>query len=315
MRRMPWIALALWASPVLGQTRLSNDPDSARLVTSDIPRFWAAFDHAMLKDAGDVFRRDYIESGSDGVKDFVPGRIQSGDALAALVATRIHYYKAIRENTLSIANDRAIQDSIHAAFRRLKALYPAAVFPDVYFVIGRMNSGGTTSSHGLLIGAEINARDDHTPIDELNPWAKAVTGRIADLPHIVAHELIHFQQARLIGQQTLLAQSMREGAPDFVAELISGKHINAVAQAYGDAHEAALWDEFRAAMNGTVVDRWLIQGEKSTDRPADLGYWMGYKICAAYYAAAADKQAAIAEIIRMADPATILAESGYPNKR
>ena len=68
-------------------------------------------------------------------------------------------------------------------------------------------------------------------------------------------------------------------------------------------------------MDGTNVDRWLFQGDKSTDRPADLGYWMGYTICAAYYANAADTTAALAEIIRMSDPAQILAQSGYQPRR
>lgn len=312
--RTHWIPLLLLAGPALAQGRFTGNPDSAQLVTSDIPRFWRAYDHATLKDAGEVLQREYVDAGTDGVKDFIQGRIVSGAALAGLVAQRARYYAAIRANTLSIANDRAIQDSIRASFRRLKALYPAAVFPTVYFVIGRMNSGGTSSSHGLLIGAEMNARDETTPIDELDSWSKAVTGRLANLPHIVAHELIHFQQAPKSGEQTLLVQSMREGAPDFLAELISGKHINELAQQYGDAHEAALWDEFRSAMDGTKVDRWLYQGDRSTDRPADLGYWMGYKICAAYYANAADRTAALAAIIRMSDPKAILAESGYQPK-
>ncbi len=40
------------------------------------------------------------------------------------------------------------EPAIREAFRKLKDLYPEAVFPDVYFVIGRFNSGGTASRHG-----------------------------------------------------------------------------------------------------------------------------------------------------------------------
>lgn len=314
MRLTSCLLFVLLAAPVSAQTALTSNPDSAALVTEDIPRFWRAFDHASLKEASDVFQREYIDAGTPGLKDFIPGRITSGAVLAGVVAARAHYYLAIRDNTLSIANDRAIRDSIHASFRRLKEIYPPAKFPNVYFVIGRMNSGGTDSPRGLLIGAEMNARDDHTPITELDPWARAVTGRLADLPHIVAHELIHFEQAPLPGKQSLLVQSLREGAPDFIAEMISGKHINAAARDYGETHEAALWTEFRATMDSAKVDRWLYQGDRSTDRPADLGYWMGYKICQAYYAHATDKKAALAEIIRMEDPAKILAASGYAPK-
>ena len=303
------VALAAPA-PALAQQRFTSNPDSAQLVTSDIPLFWDAFDRASFKGAASTFQHDYIDAGSQGVKDFVPDRIVNGEQLARLVASRMRYYNAIRANTLSIANDRAVRDSIRVAFRRLKKLYPAAVFPNVYFVIGRMNSGGTSTDHGLIIGAEMNARDDTTPTRELDSWAKAVTGRLSDLPHIVAHELIHFQQAP-IHDRSLLAQAMREGAPDFIAELISGKNINSVAAKYGDEHQAALWQEFKAAMHGTDYSKWLYEGDKSVDRPADLGYWMGYKICAAYYQRAADKSAALADIIRMDDPAKVLAESGY----
>jgi predicted Zn-dependent protease DUF2268 len=308
------LAILTPTAQATAQASFTSNPDSAHLVASDIPRFWAVFDHALFKGAGAAFQRDYVDAGSAGVEDFIPDRIVSGEELAKLVATRIHYYEAIRSNTLMIANDRAIRDSIRTSFRRLKALYPAAVFPDVYFVIGRMNSGGTSSSRGLIIGAEMNARDDSTPTGELDAWAKAVTGQLADLPHVVAHELIHFQQAPT-QQRTLLAQAMREGSADYVAELISGKHANAAVARYGEAHEAALWDEFKGAMLGTVAKRWLYQGAGSVDRPADLGYWMGYKICAAYYARAADKSAALAAIIRMDDPAKILAESGYNGGR
>ena len=309
--RFGCLFVILCASPLHSQTGLTSNPDSAALVTSDIPRFWTAFDHARLGDASDVLQREYIDVGTPGLKDFIPGRITSGAVLAAVVAGRAHYYSGIRENTLSIANNNAVRDSIRASFRRLKAIYPQAVFPNVYFVVGRMNSGGTSTSRGLIIGAEMNARDERTPLTELDPWARVVTGQLADLAHIVAHELIHFQQAPLPGKQSLLVQSMREGAPDFIAEMISGKHINAVAKDYGDTHEAALWTEFRAAMDSSKVDRWLYQGDRSTDRPADLGYWMGYKICAAYYARATDKKAALAEIIRMDDPGKILGASGY----
>jgi hypothetical protein len=308
------LAASILTSPCCAQAPFTNNPDSARLVTSDIPLFWTAFDRASFRNAGATFQRDYIDAGSDGVKDFIADRIVNGELLAKLVATRIHYYSAIRANTLAIANDRAVRDSIRVSFRRLATLYPAAVFPNVYFVIGRMNSGGTSSSRGLIIGAEMNARDDSTPIGELDAWAKAVTGPLANVAHVVAHELIHFQQAS-IRQRTLLSQAMVEGAADFVAELISGKHINAVVARYGETHEAALWDEFRPAMRGTEMNKWLYQAASSVDRPADLGYWMGYRICAAYYARATDKAAALAAIIRMDDPEKILAESGYNGGR
>src|SRR5436305_876833 len=129
------------------QNRQANhDPMAARLIASDIPNFWKVFDKASLKDAADLYQREYIDAGSPGLHDFLRGRIQSGRYLAGVVASRAHYYAAIRESTLAVDQSPKIRDEIRASFRRFQELYPEAVFPDVYFLIGAMNSGGTTGS-------------------------------------------------------------------------------------------------------------------------------------------------------------------------
>jgi len=57
----------------------------------------------------------------------------------------------------------------------MKCLYPKATFPPVYFVYGRLTSGGTVSGDGIIIGTEM---------------LKDLDGITA----LIAHELIHFQQ-------------------------------------------------------------------------------------------------------------------------
>ena len=54
-------------------------------------------------------------------------------------------------------------------------------------------------------------------------------------------------------------------------------------------------------------------GKPPGDRPNDLGYFVGYRIAAAYYARAADKRQAICAIVsaRGGDVKAILAASGY----
>lgn len=304
------LAAGLGCATVTRLAPANRDPDAARLVTSDIPLFWRVFDRATPENAAELFQHEYLEAGSPGLRDFTPGRIVDGRGLAAAVLARRRFYAAIRAGTLALDTARAVKDSVRAGFRRLKALYRDAAFPDVYFLIGRLSSGGTTSSRGLLIGVEINARDDSTPVDELNDWERAVTGRIADLPHIVAHELVHFQQGQ--GRSlTLLAAALREGGADFVAELVSGAHTNRIQRVYGDAHERELWEEFSGAMTGTDLSRWFFQGDRAGDRPADLGYYVGYRICESFYRRAADQAEALRRIIRVADAEALLRESGY----
>jgi hypothetical protein len=273
------------------------DPDAARIVTSDVTLFWEILDDADAEMLVERLHCEYLREGTDAVRDFIPNRIRSARELAEMVAERRERYEAARASSVSVAET---EPAIRAVFHAMKALYPEAVFPDVYFVIGRLNTGGTVSQRGLLIGAEMYT--DHSGIAA-----------------IVAHELIHYQQAPIPpDQRSLLAQSIMEGSADFVAELISGRHINERAHEYGMAREAELWAEFAEALHGTDFTGWLY-GNPPEGRPADLGYFFGYRIAQAYYdravaAAPGDADAerrTIGEILGITDYAGFLERSGY----
>lgn len=85
----------------------------------------------------------------------------------------------------------------------------------------------------------------------------------------------------MTGPITLLSQSIREGAADFIAELTSGSLPAGAYLPYGLAHEADLWAEFREVMHGDDMAGWLYGGQPE-GRPADLGYFIGYRIAEAY---------------------------------
>jgi uncharacterized protein YjaZ len=156
----------------------------------------------------------------------------------------------------------------------------------------QLNTGGTVSERGLLIGAEMYI--EHTGV-----------------PHIVAHELVHYQQRPITAEQrTLLAQSIMEGSADFVAELISGRHINSRAHEYARPREQELWQEFSQVMAGRDFTGWLY-GNPPEGRPADLGYFFGYRIAQAYFEKTAGKPQALRDILGITDYAAFLKESGY----
>jgi len=290
---------------------VSPNPDEARLVTSDIANFWRAYDQATPENDLIVFRNEYFRKGSYGLQQFTRLRITSVCNLVDVIAKRPKYYASIRENTLKV---ESMKEPIRASFRKLKELYPAAVFPDVYFLIGVMNSGGTTTDKGLLIGTEMYGLTQQTPSEELTDWHKAVLKFIEAIPHIVAHELIHYEQKYPKGNNTLLGQALSEGGADFIAEMISGGNINDHLHRYGNPRERELWTEFQKEMSGKETSHWLYQGDKSKDRPADLGYYIGYKICEAYYQPAADKKQAIKDLLEIKDFNQFLVASGYAEK-
>lgn len=307
-------ALIFIASICFGQTgqKASGDPDAARIITTDITNFWRAFDQAKPENEIEIYEREYFKAGSIGLRDFTQLRIKDAKTLAATVKRFRPYYESARESTLRI---ESMQPKIRACFYALKYLYPEAVFPDVYFLIGRLSTGGTTSRQALLIGAEMYGRTPNLPENVLTDWLKQVLAPVENVPIIVAHELIHFQQKSPFQQRTtLLGQSIYEGSADFLGEIISGGNINSHLQAFGNPREKELWIEFKSGMMGKDFSKWLYNGNSAKDRPADLGYYIGYKIAQSYYSQATDKRQAIRAILEIKDFEQFLKDSGYEKK-
>ena len=256
-------------------------------------------------------RSGYLDIGTPGLKSFTDARWKNSKTLTAMVWPLRSYYASIRANSLTV---QASEPQFRKVFRDLASMYSDAVFPDVYFAIGGMSTGGTTSDRGLLIGTELFSRAPDSPVSTLSPWGQSVVQSIDLLPSIVAHELTHYQQKYSTNVSTLLGQSIREGSADFVEQLLTGRTFNDSLRAWGDAHEAAVWHDFSAHMNGADLSQWLYNGGSittSSTRPADLGYYVGYKITAAYYAKQSDKRQALRDILRIGDFTGFLKASGY----
>jgi len=133
--------------------QLNRDPATVKFVTSDIGSFWRAYDLAAKEtDKAKrvaIFQTEYLDKGSPGLKDFLRLRIKSADDLVSAIDRMPRYYASIRPQTLQVEK---MEKRLRAAFEKFKSIYPAAVFPDVYFLIGVTNSGGTTGPSALLIG-------------------------------------------------------------------------------------------------------------------------------------------------------------------
>jgi len=302
--------------PACGQSGRSanRDPAAARLVFEDVPRFWQAW--TLARDAPDlaaraaIYEREYLANGSPGLREFQRLRINDGKQLAATIERHPRYYEALR-----VATDRA-QDSeaeVRQVFHALARAWPDAVFPDVYFLVGRMSSAGTVADTGLLIGLDMLGITEDSPLDELGEWHRAVVRPIAGLPHIVAHELVHYQQRYdgAKGSGTLLAIAINEGVADFVAERISGATINAHVHAWAIPRERELWTEFRERMHREDTKGWVYDANPTGGRPADLGYFIGYRIAQCHAARAGDQVEALRGLFEIDDFDAFLAASGY----
>lgn len=290
--------------------QMNRDPERARIVTDDITHFWQAFDARQALGTARAMDSLYFAVATPGLLDFGRLRIPDRSVFARTVDAAAAYYASTRASTLRLAT---FEPRLREAFRSLAVALPNAVFPDVYFVMGRLSTGGTTGPAGLLIGAEMYGRTTDDMLGKpLGDWHRAVLRPVEDVPGIVAHELVHYQQPP--DGPTLLEKALREGIADFLGERISGININAPAVIWSEAHEAELWAEFQREMHGTDISRWLFNGGNSPGRPADLGYVIGYRIAKAWFAKHGEAPDAVRRMLAwqgLEAATAFLRESGY----
>jgi len=296
---------------------LNRDPATVKFVTSDIGNFWRAYDLAAKEtDKAKrvaIFQSEYLDKGSAGLKDFLRLRIKSAEDLVSAIDRMPKYYASIRPQTLQVAK---MEKRMRGAFEKFKSIYPAAVFPDVYFLIGVTNSGGTTGPSGLLIGTELYSKAATSPLDELSPRMRVVFSTVDKVPAIVAHESCHYNQnySSAPENRNLLGKALQEGSCDMIGELVSGDTINEHLKVYGRTHDAEIWRDFEANMYKPDISNWFYNAATAKDRPADLGYYVGYLITRAYYRNAKDKRQAIHDILNIQDARAFYEASGVRPK-
>ncbi len=286
------------------------------LITSDIENFWRAYEASTPGNRTEALQRIYLDAASAGLQDFVQLRIGSAAQLAAAIERYSKFYATIAPNTRQVDSQREL---IQFYFGRFRGLYPPAEIPPVYFLIGRLSSGGTLGRAGLYIGTEVfslGGDADSSQIQELNPAFHRAMGSIDSLPLIVVHEAVH-AQLRISSQPNLpklLLAALVEGAADYITNLVSGRSLGPARSAYAEARRKQLFEQFAKGLIETPneTSNWLYNYASVTgDTPADLGYWIGEEICRDYFTRAQDKQAALNNIFTMADPEAIMRQSSY----
>jgi hypothetical protein len=267
------------------------------IYTDDITNFWEAFDRVQTtSDEGErvaLVQKIYLDRASDGLKYTAKQVYNQGDKpfaakdwVEAMIVNK-EKFQRIRPFTLDNLEKQRVL--LQEKFRYFKEIYPEFRGGNVYFVMGMELFGGRVDGNNLIIGAEVMAKD--TP-----DWATS----------IVLHEFVHTLQT--LRNDALLQHSIMEGTADFVAELVNQKSLTETYPGgyidFGNKNEKAVWEEFKkyigsSEINGKFFD-WLY-GSKGREingtQMNDLGYFMGYTICRAYYKNAKDKKQALKEII------------------
>ena len=290
------------------------NPKAVKVIDKDVTNFWKAYDLAQKNPAKaeNIYSAQYINNGTMALQFYYLNKIATVHNFVYMHHLKKKYYASIRANTLKSAQFKSLYQQ---SFINLKKIYPTAIFPPIYFVIGKLNSAGTVSSDGLILAIDQACMSPTADTSELSTWEKHNISTFKNLPYTVAHELIHYEQDGMASDTTLLAAALKEGMADFIGELISGKSANERLLFFAKGKEKFIWTDFKKEMYLNRAYNWIANSEQETaDKPADLGYWVGYQICKAYYEQAKDKKKAIYEMLHLQDYKKFLEQSKLDEK-
>jgi hypothetical protein len=294
------LIIALAASlAACGTSASPNDAVEPVIETGDVDRFFRVYDAANGRPTAEALQHDYIEPGSAGLHTLARMRNVTGQAIADAIAERPAIYSEARDCVGVLPR---VRERLVTALHRFKEIYPEARFSPITIAVGRgkpVGVGGRDT--GVQIGLEALCATDW-----INP---DIEDRFVG---VIMHEFAHVQQlvpfSELDGA-TVLGAVLEEGAAEFAAELTTGSISFAYMSELVAGRETEIETAFAADTDKTDLSDWLYNS--TPGKPADLGYWAGYRVVKAYYQHADDKCEAIRDIFQMTNPKEFLARSGW----
>jgi hypothetical protein len=281
----PWGVAAKAAEPVIE--------------TSDVDRFYEIYDAAGGRPTAEALQRDYIDAGSDGLHALARMRKVTGQSIAEAIAKTPEIYSSARACIDVLPR---VREKLAVALHKLKESYPEARLPPITIAVGR---GKPVGVGGRDTGAQIGL-EALCATDWINP---DIEDRFVG---VAMHEYAHVQQAVPFSElenATVLSAALEEGAAEFATELTTGSISFAYMSGLVAGRETEIETAFAADIDKTDLSDWLYNS--TPEKPADLGYWVGYRIVKSYYQHADDKRQAIRDIFEMTNPNEFLAKSGW----
>ncbi len=267
----------------------------------DTTLFYQVYDAASGHPTADQLQHAYIDKGTDGLRRFLNQRRTTAARIEQAISGHPQIYADARKCLSALPEVRI---RVSAALAKLGRLYPAAKFPPITIAVGRGKPVAIADEAGVMIGLEALCG-----VTWMNP---NIENRFT---YVIAHEYAHVQQAFaspvFYGNEkpTVLEESLIEGAAEFMGKLTSGGVSYGYFPAMTKGREKQIETAFAVDEDDTNLSKWLYNG--TIDKPNDLGYWVGSRIVKSYYDHAADKRAAIRDIIEMKDAHAFLAKSGW----
>lgn len=283
------------------QTKIEKK--EALVITSDIERFWTAFDSIRSQSDSvkkfQLLEQIYLSKGTPGLFGMIRAKEYSPEDYINMINNFPQFLSSIKSNTYKAEKLSAQLDH---GIEKLKAIYPELKPAKIYFTIGAMRSGGTTMDSMVLIGSELAMMDAQTDISEfkggMKDWAENYisTKPLDNIVLLNVHEYVHTQQKPI--PNSILHQCLYEGVAEFVSTKALGTPSTSPAIAYGK-NNMEVKKAFENEMFFEQTYKWLWSNFKNQFGVRDLGYYIGYAICELHYENALDKKQAIKEMIEI----------------
>ncbi len=274
------------------------------VITDDIPNFWNAYDQIkQTKDSLqqiELIKTLFINKGTLGLSAMMEVKEYTPTSYINAINQYPDFWNSIRNNTLKV---NGYANEIEKGIKQLKRIYPSLKPAKIYFTIGALWSNGTTLGNKVLIGSELAMADKNATTNEFEkdfPHLPVYfnTNPIDNLTFLNTHEYIHTQQKTTEGN-SLLAQTVLEGAAEFIAEIALKKSSPNPQIQFGKSNNYQLKKAFEKEMFSPYLYNWIWNNANNPFKMRDLAYYIGYAICEKYYAESSNKKLAIQEMIEL----------------
>jgi hypothetical protein len=315
------------------QLFLINSIVAQNLITSDLENFKYIFENLKTaktkQDTIDLIQTQLVEKASPTFKEYLEYKRTNGSDIIQnylfVLRNFPKYYKSVL-NQSQIFYDKNQIKKIENAYKRLGKVYPKAKLLPNVICIGFMDDGGKSLNNGQFIGLEMFACNNKADKSELSDskrksYLEGASYNLEKIDEVITHELIHLSQfkgdknfAKTFKGTIKFIPLISEGGAAFVTDYLYnfkatfGPGVFYKEQwDYCNANESKLWQDFLIADNFASFF-WEINSKYPVPR---IGYYLGYKVCKAYFDKAKDKKQAINEIIEVTDWDNFVKKSGF----
>ena len=297
------LALSMAAAPATATTQQTDRVDERDnrpvVVTSDVDLFFSIYDAADGHPSAEQLQQDYLNRGSEGLQHFASIRRITGERIARAIEARPEIYADARRCAEVLPQ---VRERVGNALSLFSQMRPEAVFPPVTVSIGRGRPAAVAGpTDGINIGLEALCATDFINPDIEDRFVR-----------VMVHEFVHTQQSRELMERdepTVLEASLMEGAAEFITELLTGDIAYEYMADLVRGREMEIEAAFVADMHKTDLSDWA--WNSTAEKPADLGYWVGYRIAKAHYETAGNKHEAVNAILDLTDAQIFLETSGW----